>query len=569
MFRFSDRRARAVGLTTVLVASSLAIIGGPPATAATGSSSYTVTCTSGAIGPNPLSSPLPFPVTITSTTVSPDPAFPTGVAVNVTGDVQVTVVGAVLAGLYAAGAGGGNVQLTGMSVQVTATNDSSPNFPISLTGTTPMDGRQIAGGISTVLGSTTVTSPSGAFQSSDVGKFISTSSAVLGAGLASGTTIVGYTDANTVTVSAAALGNQTATPAGIAVSAVVTNTGVNLGSYVSAGASGGTMNFSLLPGPMAAPVTLVLGPLNVPANLNPCGVSGSGSFGSAALFDPPPVATSQTLNVGTSTATPITLAATSSDPTPATEFTIETLPAAGTLTIGATTLVVGDVVPVGTPVVYNSGATADVQSFEFSASDGVSSSTTNGTVTLNVGTPTVQQPITQEITPGQLVLSCSAPGSPVYPDLNCDPIALPSVELDGTDQLITVPMNQLHVSDNRGDVTVGWSLTAKVIDQTVTGGGTFKGLVNTDFGAVTSDPANQIEASYLSIGGISCAAVSPAPAAIATTGGGGTFATDQALCSAAAGSSIGTFTVDGNFTLEVPSSKAAGTYEGTVEYLVI
>ncbi len=578
MFRFSGRRARAVSLAAVLAASSLAVIGGSPVDAATGSNLYQLTCGGNIAGTN--TGPIPTPIRITSTSITPDPAFPTGTAVQVTGDVEITVLGALQAGLLAAGLSGNVSFKAGSSIEVTATNTGTANTVISLeTTTAPMNGRVITGGITTTAGGTTVTS-AGGFLATDVGAFISTSPLAPVPGLAAGSVIIAFISANEVVINQPALTSATGAAGAVAKDVVFTLTGRNLGSYVSAGASGDTMQFSLAVGG-ATGLIVELGaftgtfnqtnPWGLPTPPNPpagCFVS-AGSFGSTTLTDPAPVPVSQTLNVGTSSVTPITLTAPDSDPTPATTFTIVTLPLLGALTVGGNPAVAGASFALGLPVVYTAGPNATVESFTFSASDGVSSSAADGTITINVGTPPVQQPITQEITPGQLVLSCNAPGTAGYPDASCPAIAFQSVQLNGTNQSSTRAMNQIHVSDNRGNVAVGWSLTSYVINQPITGGGTFKGLVNTNAGADTSLAANRIEASYLSIGGITCTAVSPAPAAALPPGGGGTYAITQPLCSAAAGSSIGHFTVDGTFTLVAPSSKAAGNYSGTVEYLVI
>lgn len=346
-----------------------------------------------------------------------------------------------------------------------------------------------------------------------------------------------------------------------------------VGGYDSSGTPGGAV--VALPAGTTTPLVSV-SPLLFPG------------FAPVALGDPAPTPVSQGLNVGTGTTTPITLSATDSgDGTPATPATFvklsTPLPAAGVLYAGAAVpgneAVVGTEYPIATVFNYVAPSSPSVQTFTFTAADTIAiptppGGTTNrygvgiGTVTLNVGTPPVDQQITQDVTAGQLVLSCQAPGTPGWPLLTCPVIQLPAVQLNGVENYPTHAMNRIWVSDNRGDVTQGWSLSSYMLPQS-TGAGTYLGFVNTAAGADKTLPANRIPAANLSIGTIACVPVSPAPAAVATTGAGGTYATNQALCSAAAGTSIGTFTVDGTFTLHVPSSVAKGTYSGTVEYLVV
>jgi hypothetical protein len=55
----------------------------------------------------------------------------------------------------------------------------------------------------------------------------------------------------------------------------------------------------------------------------------------------------------------------------------------------------------------------------------------------------------------------------------------------------------------------------------------------------------------------------------ATIGGGGTLDTPRGLCSAVGPNAGGTWDVNGQFSLVIPSSVAAGLYKGTVEYLVV
>src|SRR5262249_60625506 len=66
---------------------------------------------------------------------------------------------------------------------------------------------------------------------------------------------------------------------------------------------------------------------------------------------------------------------------------------------------------------------------QFTATDGVGTSNP-ATETVSIGTPAVDEPLTQLVNGGQLVLSCSAPGTPTL--LTCPAVNFPAITLNGS-----------------------------------------------------------------------------------------------------------------------------------------
>jgi hypothetical protein len=188
------------------------------------------------------------------------------------------------------------------------------------------------------------------------------------------------------------------------------------------------------------------------------------------------------------------------------------------------------------------------------------------------GTAPVDQPINVTVTGGQLVLSCAAPPAAVV--TTCPLITLPGITLDGASQTVTGPANTIYVSDNRGNPAVGWSLTSYMVTTSSnpnTSCASDAFFCDSSVGASASNPNGQIPASDLAISAPTCAPQTGTSNPAATAGSGGSFPTAPGaltLCTAAAGQSGGTFAMTTNFSLTIPASNYAGTYMGTVEYLV-
>jgi hypothetical protein len=225
----------------------------------------------------------------------------------------------------------------------------------------------------------------------------------------------------------------------------------------------------------------------------------------------------------------------------------------------------------------DSGSGPGTVTFQFHASDSLGTGNT-ATVTVNIGTPPVDEPLTQTVNGGQLVLSCSNPDTNGgTPALTCPEFQFAPVTLNGLEQTTTGAGSTLYVSDNRGDPTAGWDLSAFMVATPIGAGSntnaSCSGIVafcNADVGSHALDASGngQIAKGNLSIGSITCTPHGGNLNPAGTTGAGGTFATTEAICSALATQSGGTFDVTKSYTLKIPSSVYAGKYWGTVEFLV-
>ena len=198
-----------------------------------------------------------------------------------------------------------------------------------------------------------------------------------------------------------------------------------------------------------------------------------------------------------------------------------------------------------------------------------------GVIPIRVTTPAGTSPITPADNfeyDDQLQISCAAPPAV---SSSCNSIDMPSVNLQGEWQNASAPANSLYVTDDRGDATVGWSLSAYVEPSTDNPNAwcdAYAGFCNATAGSDSASPNAKIPADYLSLTNVGCAPAAgnsnPSPLA----GAGGNFPIGEgavALCTAAAGSSAGSFKVDGTFSLQVPPWVYAGQYEATVVFLVM
>jgi hypothetical protein len=198
-----------------------------------------------------------------------------------------------------------------------------------------------------------------------------------------------------------------------------------------------------------------------------------------------------------------------------------------------------------------------------------------GIIPVRVSTPAGISPLTPADNfeyDDQLQISCAAP--PAI-STSCNSIDMPSVNLQGEWQNASAPANTLYVTDDRSDATNGWSLSAYVepsADNPNSWCDGFSGFCNSTAGSDSASPNAKIPADYLSLTNVGCAPAAgnsnPSPLA----GTGGNFPVGQgavALCTAAAGTSAGSFKVDATFSLQVPPWVYAGQYEATVVFLVM
>jgi hypothetical protein len=175
------------------------------------------------------------------------------------------------------------------------------------------------------------------------------------------------------------------------------------------------------------------------------------------------------------------------------------------------------------------------------------------------------------IKPGALGLSCAPPPTP-SPLTQCQSINLPATTLDGLSQM-TQAGNTFYVTDQRGLLNVGWSVTAKLIPTPSNPNPSCANVAtfcDASAGASATHPQGQIPAPHLSVGNITCTPVSGNPNPNAQPGPGGTFPSGAgavSLCTAPAGQSAGTFKLGATYSLELPEGIYAGKYQATVEYL--
>lgn len=172
----------------------------------------------------------------------------------------------------------------------------------------------------------------------------------------------------------------------------------------------------------------------------------------------------------------------------------------------------------------------------------------------------------------QLQISCAPPPSSVD---TCATIDLPAVSLQGQWQSETTSTNAMYITDDRGDASVGWSLSAYVVptaDNPNSLCAGFSGFCNATIGSGAIPTDAEFPADFLSVANVSCG---PAPGNSSPTpldGTGGALPNGPgaiSLCTAQAGSSAGTFVVNADFTLQIPPYIYAGNYEATVEFLVM
>lgn len=288
-----------------------------------------------------------------------------------------------------------------------------------------------------------------------------------------------------------------------------------------------------------------------------------------SLVDPTPVPQAGSANLGVGQSKVITLNATDADATPTTGCSL----VGGPLYGGRLTVTVSNSPTPCQATITDGGSGPAIVTFQFNATDSVTTSTTPATVTVSIGTPPVDEPLTATVNAGQLVLSCVSPDTTLTPQLLCNTFDLGNITLNGLQQTVTNTGQTLYVSDNRGDPTVGWTLTASMVatSPSLNTNSACTGIIafcNASVSTHASNPNGQISASRLAISSIACTPHAGNLNVAATAGLGGNFSSTQTICSAAIGESGGTFDVTKSYTLTIPSSVYAGTYWGTVEYLV-
>ncbi|MGH2448190.1 MAG: hypothetical protein ACRDFS_06255, partial [Chloroflexota bacterium] len=505
--------------------------------------------------------------------------LPQGATFGAAGALSQTVIGPVIAGLTnglgGAGLKYGTIGLNvGMTVGATAANSSGSYAYAKDFAAVPTPGGLTSATYTS--GSLTLT---GNFAAADAetGAVPAVGDYVAGTGIKSGTTITAITGTTSATISAATTSAEaTAYKVGFGSASGLTDTDTSFATGASAfttaaptttvtgtagigvtstttfaivlptitvtfgGASGvGTSNCletgwvnSTTPGPSQTGAT---SPQLPPGTTTPL-VSATPTFQSSAyanLAEPAPTASNLSVNMGTGqSGLSVTLPTAPGNPAYPVASCATTAPT-GLLTVTAGTGVC--------EVTLSNTATApQTDTFTFTATDdyGTPQTSAPATVTVSIGTPPVDQPIQVQVNPGQLVLSCSAPGSTGYPALTCPIITLPAVTLDGVTQTTgPTAANTIYVSDNRGNPATGWTLTTYMVatSTSLNTNPTCAGLAvfcNSSVGSSASNPNGQIPGSDLAISAPTCAPYTGNLNVAPTAGSGGTYATTQTLCTA-------------------------------------
>ena len=614
--RFRRRVTAVVGVVGLLAALLVALAAAPASAGSNPNTTYELDCTT-TLQPGVAA---PFLLTA-NLNATPDPSFPTGASFGAAGALTGSVPAPVVAGLEQAlgpaqiGLNLGGVVLGSTDGTATGTAPYSNNF--AQVAAAPA--RQVTG-VTWTSGSTTLTAAAGAFNAgTDVGLSVAGPS---GGGINPASTITAVgAGGGSATISLATTGAGTAAAIGLGRTMSFTDPAVSTGNvFTTNGVSGGqarigvtqattfgvttpaiTVGFGgnagvgashcLLtgfdaaanPGPAQLNTTGPVLPFGTPG-VTPL-VAASGGFISqpgttqaitppaaafVSLADAPPTANDSTANLGVGGTKTITLSTTDTDATPTTACNLVGSPSLPRLAVTISNS--------PTPcqaTLTDSGTGPATVTFQFNATDGVGTGNT-ATVTVNIGTPPVTEPLSQLVNAGQLVLSCGPPG-PTGPVLTCAEFQFPSITLDGSPHTSTGNGSTLFVADNRGDPTVGWTLQASMVATPIGAGSntnpSCSGVIafcNANVGTHALDASGngQISKSNLSIGNIACPAHTGNPNPAATAGAGGSFASTQQICSATAGQSGGSFDVTKTYSLTIPPSVFAGTYWGTVEFLV-
>jgi IPT/TIG domain len=174
----------------------------------------------------------------------------------------------------------------------------------------------------------------------------------------------------------------------------------------------------------------------------------------------------------------------------------------------------------------------------------------------------------------QLEISCVAPPY-ATPTATCPGIDLPTTALNGAWQAAQAPANTMYITDNRGDASAGWSVSAYLMPTPSNPNPWCAGVAafcNSTAGSDTNNPDAKIPSSYLTLGNVSCSAAAGNPGPNPQVGAGGNFPDGSgavAVCTAQAGQSAGTFKLGATYSLAIPPWIYAGQYQATVEYLAM
>lgn len=568
-----------------------------------------------------------------------DHGLPTGTTFGAAGAVSVTLSGAVLAPLTAAldpttVSVAGDVALG--STDGTATGSYDLPLPASFTASNP--GSKISG-VTWASGTSTL---NGNFQNGDIGDFVGAAPVSQGgpAGLPNGSVITAVNPGVSATITTTTTADNSAggavgtapttgitfTDSSVSTGAVFTTAGKNNGK-ASIGVTGSTGGFTMTATVSLPFTTCALGgydasdnpigsPLMPPGTTTAAVSSTPPVFAAGAylsLVDTPPTANSATQSINVSSTGSFNLTATAgSYSVDANSFTLVNgspqNPQTGNLTITQ----VGSTSQIN---YVDTDTTVASYTFQFNVCDTLAStaggpvcSASPGTITVVVAPPTLQ-PLTLDVQPGALQVSCNAPlvyvTNSTAPLATCPTFPFPSITLNGLEQQVTattgntngspssVKPGTIYISDNRGNPMAGWQFSSFFVKSGSANtnpscanvvafcdenpGGTQNNLTESTAPNNNGSFNGQIAPNYLAVSNIQCFADStggpgnynpPNLNANATPTAGFQFsANPQTLCTATAGSSGGTFIYNATYTLTVPESVYSGTYLGTIQYL--
>jgi hypothetical protein len=155
------------------------------------------------------------------------------------------------------------------------------------------------------------------------------------------------------------------------------------------------------------------------------------------------------------------------------------------------------------------------------------------------------------------VITADVAGAPLSLSVPSSVVTMPSVTLNGFDQVVSGALNSVTVVDPRG-TSAGWNLTGQVSDFVSAGGL----ILANNLGWV---PTAAVVPSTL-----------PVPSGVSTSVTAGTAATPgsglgdaRGLCSSPSGASAGAFTCGATLNLGVPGSTRAGTYTGVLTLTLV
>jgi len=554
-------------------------------------------------------------------TVNINPSYPTGSGLSVSGEGIVVVPGPINAGLFGA-FGPESISLTGVTASIGSTDGSATGGPYTwsptFTAVTPAGGR--VSDATAASGASVITSASDGFTAAAVGQSVAGDELTGSSADINPASVIVAVGAggSSITLSTPTLGALSGATIAFAGSGEYTGAFSTGAIFTAAGSSGGASNFGItalgggvvaggdlsfgdqsgsdqcfltgydasgtaatnglgtagapllpLPGYEAAGITPLV---TVNPNTAPAGASTS-------LEVYPPVAAGNSINIAENSTSTYQLSATNAQPSngPATPPALSGWAVSAASGPGAGSITSLSVDANGLVTIVNDSASATTASFTWTVHNAGGTSNA-ATINLSIGTPPVDQPITEQVTGGQLVLTCTDPEVSQTPNLACATLGLPGVTLNGSQQTVTAatPSN-VWVSDNRGTAAT-WSLTAQMVASSV---GNNPNATCGSVAAFCNTAGNGADAAHNQIPGANLGiAINQTTGCVVDPGSGNTnpnpapgapsqnFGAAVSLCSAASGSNSGSFEFTGTYSLTVPSSVYSGTYVGTVEYLV-